>query len=50
MIPVPSLEDQQKVVEMIEAIDHEDSQYNQMLGGIKDMIETVYKSIENITA
>lgn len=50
MIPVPSLEDQQKVVEMIEAIDREDSQYNQMLGGIKDMIETVYKSIENITA
>tara|TARA_B110001469_G_scaffold26919_1_gene27657 strand:- start:1010 stop:3643 length:2634 start_codon:yes stop_codon:yes gene_type:complete len=50
IIPVPSLEDQQKVVDMIEDIDKEDSQYNQMLDSIKDMIETVYKSIDNITA
>lgn len=48
-IPVPSLEDQQKVLDMIEAIDAEDSQYNQMLDGIKSMIETVYQSVTNIT-
>ena len=48
-IPVPSLEDQQKVIDMIEAIDEEDSKYNQMLSSIKDMIQTVYDSIELIT-
>lgn len=48
-IPVPSLDDQQKVIDMIEAIDDEDSKYNQMLSSIKDMIETVYNSIELIT-
>ena len=34
---------------MIEAIDQEDSKYNQMLSSIKDMIQTVYDSIELIT-
>jgi type I restriction enzyme M protein len=48
-IKVPSLEDQQKVIDMINAIDEEDSKYNQMLSSIKDMIQTVYNSIELIT-
>ena len=49
-IIVPSLADQQRVVEMIEAIEQEDSQYHRMLDGIKSMIETVYQSITNITS
>ena len=48
-IPVPSLEDQEKVVKMIEAIEKEDSEYNKMLLSIKDMIQTIYDSIALIT-
>jgi restriction endonuclease S subunit len=48
-IPIPSLEDQEKVVKMIEDIEKEDSEYNKMLQSIKDMIQTIYDSIELIT-
>lgn len=48
-IPIPSLEDQEKVVKMIEDIEKEDSEYNKMLQSLKDMIKTIYSSIEVIT-
>lgn len=49
-IHVPSLEDQEKVVKMIETIEKEESEYNKMLLSIKDMIRTIYNSIELITS
>ena len=48
-IPVPSLEDQEKVVKMIKEIEKEDSEYNKMLQSIKDMIQMIYDSIKSIT-
>ncbi len=48
-IPVPSLEDQQKVVSMIETIDSSDSEFNKMMDGFKKTIEMMYNSITSIT-
>ena len=48
-IPIPSLEDQEKVVKIIEDIEKEESDYNMMLQSIKDMIQCIYDSIELIT-
>ena len=45
-IPVPSLEDQEKVVKMIEDIEKEDSNFNKMMISLKKMIQCVYDSVE----
>jgi type I restriction enzyme S subunit len=47
-IPVPSIEDQHKVVAMIEAIEKDESDFNNMLKGFKQSIKTIYKSVETI--
>lgn len=46
IIPIPSPEDQEKVVKMIEAIDKADSEYNKTIESIKKMIENIYTNIE----
>ena len=47
-ILVPSKKDQEKVVEMIEQINKEESDYNQMLQNMKQMIQTIYDSVETL--
>jgi type I restriction-modification system DNA methylase subunit/restriction endonuclease S subunit len=48
-IRVPSIEDQEKIVKMIEEIDNEESQFNKTMEGIKYMIESIYEKVEDIT-
>jgi len=46
-IPVPSLEDQEKVVKMIEQIDNEESKIMQAIDGMKVAIQYIYDSTLN---
>ncbi len=48
-IPVPSLEDQEKIIKMIEEINNEESQFNKTMESIKYMIETIYDKVEFMT-
>lgn len=45
-IPVPSLEDQEKIIKQIEAIEEKDSDYHKALEGMKQLIMMVENSIE----
>jgi len=45
-IPVPSLEDQEKIIKQIEAIEEKDSDYNKALEGMKQIIYMIENSIE----
>ena len=47
-IPIPSKQDQEKVVQMIEQINKEESDFNQMLQNMKQMIQTIYNSVETL--
>jgi type I restriction-modification system DNA methylase subunit len=46
IIPVPSSEDQEKVVKMIEEIEKKESDYNKSIETIKKLVETIYTNIE----
>ena len=46
IIPVPSPEDQGKVVKMIEEIEKKESDYNKSIESIKKLVETIYTNIE----
>lgn len=43
---IPSLEDQEKVVKMIEEIEKTESDYNKSIENIKKLVETIYTNIE----
>jgi restriction endonuclease S subunit len=45
-IPIPSLEDQEKVVKMIEEIEKTESEYNKSINSIKKLIEIIYTNVE----
>ena len=49
LIPVPSIQDQHKVIEMIESIDEQSSNYQKAIQGNLMMIKMVQDSIETIT-
>jgi type I restriction-modification system DNA methylase subunit len=46
IIPIPSSEDQEKVVKMIEEIEKKESDYNKSIETIKKIVETIYTNIE----
>jgi len=47
-IPVPSQEDQEKVIQMIEDINKEESNFNKNIKSIKENIKIMYECVEYI--
>ena len=47
-IPVPSPEDQEKVIQMIEAINNEDSDFNKSIKAIEQNIKYMYECVEQL--
>lgn len=47
-IPVPSPEDQQKVIQMIESINKEESDFNQSIKSIQQNIKYMYECVEQL--
>lgn len=46
-INIPSLEDQENIVKMIENIDNEENKFNETMDYIKYMVETIYNNVEH---
>jgi restriction endonuclease S subunit len=47
-IPVPSLEEQERIVKEIEELDNQDNYYKKGIDSMKTMINTIYTSINTI--
>jgi len=46
IVSIPSPEDQEKVVKMIEEIEKKESDYNKSIESIKKLVETIYTNVE----
>jgi restriction endonuclease S subunit len=47
-IPIPSTEDQEKVIQMIESINNEESDFNKSIKAIKQNIKYIYECVEQL--